>query len=167
MGGTVFGVDREHPYGEPFGASDFFSTVEEILQLPYAKDEESHIWHSRAQLDEIDSLHTDMPTALRVLLHVGSMQPGVYHRTTIHSQWQRYPLNVPIPILGNVARYSLLVLLASAPRQLAEPDIAEQFGEKRDDSTRTNYSEALKELERAGLITHVSSHDQRYQLVRK
>lgn len=165
MGEVVFGVDREHPYGEPYGPSDIFSTVEEILQLPYAEDEEERIWHTRAQNYEIESLHTDMPTALQVLLHVGSMQPGVYHRADLQSHWKQYPLDVSIPILGSAARYALITFLTHPSQYVAEWNIAEYFGQKRDDSTRTNYSKALEELEKAGLITRISH--QRYQLRKK
>lgn len=64
----------------PYGGGDYHSDVAAILGWELWDDGwgEKHI--SREQYERAATLHTETLTALEIIFHTGSMEPGVYRR---------------------------------------------------------------------------------------
>jgi hypothetical protein len=74
-------IDPKRPYGN----SDVYSDIAEILKLKPAKDDHSE----QAQYEVMDTLHKETETALQIVLCTGSFEPGVYETREYFNDWKR------------------------------------------------------------------------------
>ena len=90
-GWTEFGAPEVDPK-RPYGNSDVYDDIAEILGLEVGEDQWGDRQFSKDQIEYMDTVHRQMETVLQILVRNASegISPGVYATTSRYSNdWKR------------------------------------------------------------------------------
>lgn len=77
-------VDPKRPYGN----SDVYHDIAEILDWPYNRNPETYEYTDLA-IKKMDKIHREMETVLQILVSNCSIRPGTYEAKEFSNDWHR------------------------------------------------------------------------------